>query len=121
MLAGELESAINKIKLIGRLQDEMIGLTAAVEVEQRSALHKLQLSAAKARDHRTQNMPVLNYSCSCAYDSRRIRAGSSGCRSRTALKQSNREVGVQSWVHRDCMLDVTPQPWHCSRANNGVA
>jgi hypothetical protein len=56
VVAGQLESAITKIKLIGRLQDEAIELSATVEVEQRLALHKLQASAAKARDHEPQKI-----------------------------------------------------------------
>lgn len=51
MFAGQLEKAIRAITLIGRLQDEVIGLTATVEVEQRLALRKLWGSAAKARGH----------------------------------------------------------------------
>lgn len=42
--AGQLEGVIKKSQLIGRLQDQIAGLTATVEVQQRMALRKLRES-----------------------------------------------------------------------------
>ena len=46
--AGQLEGAVKKSQLIGRLQDEIAALTATVEVEQRVALRKLRESLAQS-------------------------------------------------------------------------
>ena len=55
VVAGQLESAVKKIQLIARLQDEVAALTATVEVEQRVALYKLQASSTKRRDHESRS------------------------------------------------------------------
>ena len=55
VVAGQLESAVKKVQLIARLQDEVAALTATVEVEQRVALQKLQTSSTKGHDHESRS------------------------------------------------------------------
>ena len=97
VLTGQLESAINKIKLIGRLQDEVTGLTAAVEIEQRSALHELQLSVAKTREHRIQNTADPEFGVAAA--PRTTDASVQVSIQNGFETEQQAAVGVQSWAH----------------------
>ena len=87
-------SAINKIKLIGRLQDEV---TATVEIEQRSALHKLQLSVAKAREHGIQYTTDPDFRAAAAPSTTDAHVQVSIQNGFETEQQG--AVGVQSWAH----------------------